>query len=301
MGWQNWIRGGAIATASVGLVIACSSSSDKVVIDPAVDASSPSSPQGSGSDAAAASDVVSSDVVAVDVQDATPPADAADAGDATDGADADAHAPLTRVSGHVDYNGPVVAADVQLLAPFTDSTTTDQNGDFAFYVPLGSQAVFKVTATDASLYPMIRGLVAAASNRIRVFYLAGPPEQQAAQSLGKSFDTSKGIVEVDFRNSSIGGYGVTLATTTGGAAVTPGFGFALDDTSTPQLTMSTLTGGDGSTLLLGDVAASSMTFTPTVPADAGLPCKPCDGVSLPVEANVVTWFDFECGTATDCE
>jgi hypothetical protein len=30
-------------------------------------------------------------------------------------------------------------------------------------------------------------------------------------------------------------------------------------------------------------------------------CKPCDAPALPIQAGVVTWFDFECGSATDCE
>jgi hypothetical protein len=230
-----------------------------------------------------------------------PPADGAtaDAAPLDAGADADASpVVLKRVSGHVDYNGPVVGAAVDVLSPAAMSTSTDLNGDFFFYVPLGASVVMKVVAPN--LFPMIRGVVVGTSNRIRNFYLAGPPEQMAAQSLGLQFDATKGIVEVDFRNSAVGGYGVALKS--GAAAVTPAFGIALDDTSTPQASMLTLTGGDGSTLLLGDVMPASITsFAPTLPDGGVMACKPCDAPVLPVQAGVVTWFDFECGSATDCQ
>ncbi len=45
---------------------------------------------------------------------------------------------------------------------------------------------------------MIRGVVVGETNRIRKFYLAGPPEQEAAPAIGLEFDPAKGIVEVDF-------------------------------------------------------------------------------------------------------
>lgn len=79
----------------------------------------------------------------------------------------------------------------------------------------------------------------------------------------------------------------------------PGFGIAFNDQGDPQSSTMTLTGGDGSTLLLGNVAPSTATFTPTLPLDAGT-CQPCDAQQLPVVANTVTWFDFECGAAS-CE
>lgn len=285
------------------MAVACGSTAEKAAppssdVDGSVSAPTTTDP-GLDTDAGGGGDARVDEAGAVDAPiDVLPLPDVADAGDA----DVDAGA-MVRVTGHVDFNGAVVGADVQLLSPRLDSTTTDQDGDFIFYVPEGSQAIFKVTASGA--YPMIRGVVAGQTNRIRVFYLAGTSEQQAAQSLGKTFDPSKGIVEVDFRNASIGGYGVTITATTGGATVSPGYGIALDGTSTPQLSTTTLTGGDGSTLLLGDVPANaSVSFTPSVPADAGadasVACKPCDAVALPIEPNVVTWFDMECGSA-NCE
>lgn len=217
---------------------------------------------------------------------------------ATPDADADAGpVVLRRVSGHVDYNGPVVGANVTLLAPMAMSTTTDQSGDFFFYAPIGSAAIVKVVAPN--LFPMLRGVVVADVSRIRNFYLAGPAEIQAAQALGKTFDPAKGIVEIDFRNVTAGGYSAAL--TKAGAAVTPGFGIALDGAGDPQLSLETLAGGDGSTLLLGDVAAGTVSFTPQLPDAGVMPCKPCDAPALPVQPGVVTWFDFECGSATDCQ
>jgi len=110
---------------------------------------------------------------------------------------------------------------------------------------------------------------------------------------------TKGIVEVDFRNASVGGYSAVM--TKSGATVTPGFGIALDNTDTPQSSTVTLTGGGGSTLLLGDVAPGTISFTPKLPDAGVLPCKPCDAPATPVQAGVVTWFDYECGSATDCQ
>jgi hypothetical protein len=233
--------------------------------------------------------------------DASPPSDAGAMNDAvTDvGADEDAAPVIMKTVGfHVEYNGPVSGASVTVLAPAPMSTATDASGDFKVTAPLGSVLVVKVQA--AGLLSMIRGIVVGATNRIRTFYLAGPPEQQAAQSLGHSFDPAKGIVEVDFRNATTGGYGAKL-TSGGGAALVPGFGIALDATGTPQSSTVTLAGGDGSTLLLGDVPPAIASFAPIVPSDAGQPCQPCDAPSLPIQAGAVTWFDFECGTATDCK
>jgi hypothetical protein len=220
----------------------------------------------------------------------------ADAATADAGADAVVDAgPPVRVSGHVDYGGPVSAATVTVLSPSSQSTITDSNGDFFFYFPAGTKIVVKVSAPN--LFPMIRGMVAGSTMRIRNFYLAGPPEIEAAQSLGRTFDPTKAIVEVDFRNASVGAYSVSLVSASG--ALIPGFGMAFDEHGDPQLSTSTLTGGDGSTLLLADLAPSTVSFVPSAPADAGAP-QPCDAQELPLEANTVTWFDFETGSAS-CE
>jgi hypothetical protein len=259
----------------VGLAAACSSGTSQ----PAVIAAVPD---------ASTADALALDAGATEFSDAPV---------VTDGHDETAHATLVRFAGHVDYMGPVANAKVSLLST-TATTTTDSNGDFFFYVPLGSVAVVKVEAPNT--FPMIRGVVVRQPMRIRVFYLAGPPEQSALQGLGLQLDPSKGVVEVDFRNSTIGGYGVQVKTS-GGALVTPGFGMALDSNGNPQQSTLTLAGGDGSTLLLGNVNPGDVSFTPVVPAGATLPCKPCDAPALPIEAGAVTWFDFECGTATDCE
>lgn len=263
--------------AALGL-IACATIS-AASLDPAVEAAVP---QSADAPVESAAEVVRDSSVA-------------DVGSKADGAPV----VLKRISGHVDYNGPVANADVTLLSPSSMTTTSDATGDFFFYVPIGSTAIIKVVAPN--VYPMIRGVVAADTNRIRNFYLAGPPEQQAAQSLGKQFDVAKGIVEVDFRNVSVGGYSVALTASAGGAPVAPGFGMVLDAQGAPQLSTVTLAGGDGSTLLLGDVAPTAVSFTPKLPDAGVLPCKPCDAPALPVQAGVVTWFDFECGMAMDCQ
>ena len=236
-------------------------------------------------------------VAPVDAADAVAPVDAADAADA-----ADAFV-VTRVTGwHVEYDGqPVVGAAVSVLSPAAASTTTDATGDFKLTVPVGAAVVVKVTPpaalATAGVLPMIRGLVVGDSNRIRTLYLAGPPERQAAIALGHTPDAAKGIVEVDFRNASVGGYGATL---TSGAPLVAGYGIALDAMDNPVSSTVTVVGGGGSTLLLGDVTPStSVTFAPTTPA--GRTCTPCDASPLPIQAGVVTWFDFECGSATDCK
>ena len=146
---------------------------------------------------------------------------------------------------------------------------------------------------------MIRGVVVTDANRIRNFYLAGPPEQQAAQSLGLQFDASKGIVEVDFRNAAVGGYGASM--TKSGAPVLPGFGIALDAVGDSAVLHGDAHGRRRKTLLLGDVAPGSVSFTPKLPDAGVMACKPCDAPTLPIQPGVVTWFDFECGSATDCQ
>jgi hypothetical protein len=275
-GWWTWACGAAALTACL---VACATLPVAPLDGPDVDDASPES--------STTAEPGASDAAVTDAADAA----------ASDG-DADA-APvvLKRVSGHVEFNGPVAGAAVTMLAPMAMSTTTDQAGDFFFYAPVGSSAVVKVVAPNAM--PMIRGVVVSDPSRIRVFYLAGASEQQAAQALGKTFDPTKGIVEVDFRNANVGGYSVVM--TKSGAAVTPGFGIALDGAGDPQLATETLVGGDGSTLLLADVAPGTVSFAPLLP-DAGVTaCKPCDAPALPIQAGVVTWFDFECGSATDCQ
>lgn len=280
VGWS------ACTTTSVGG--AGDASTDSPIADgPAVDVARPT-------DAVAPVDAADA-VAPVDAADAVAPADAADAADAF---------VVTRVTGwHVEYDGqPVVGATVSVLSPSAATTTTDASGDFKLTVPVGAAVVVKVTppaaATAAGVLPMIRGLVVGDSNRIRTLYLAGPPERQAAIALGHTPDAAKGIVEVDFRNAAVGGYGSTL--TSGGAPLTPGYGIALDAMDNPVSSTITVVGGGGSTLLLGDVtAAASVAFGITTPA--GRTCTPCDASPLPIQAGVVTWVDFECGSATDCK
>lgn len=145
---------------------------------------------------------------------------------------------------------------------------------------------------------MIRGLVLGDRNRIRTLYLAGPAERQAAMAVGHTPDAAKGIVEVDFRNAAVGGYGAALSS--GGGPLAPGYGVVLDAMDNPVSSLTTVTGGGGSTLLLGNVAPSAAVgFGFTAPA--GRTCTPCDATPLPIQAGVVTWFDFECGAATDCK
>ena len=266
------VRGACAVASALVVVVACTSDPESVgtvVVPSASDA-------GTGTDARAV----------------VPPPAPVDAG--VD-ADADAAPPvLRRVSGHVDYQGDVAGATVTLMAPFPETTKTDSSGDFFFYVPVGSTAIMKVEAPN--LFPMIRGWTATdPPGRIRNFYLAGPPEIAAAQALNVSFDPAKGIVEVDFRNATVGGYGATM--TSGATVISPAFGIALDAMGNPALAQTTLVGGDGSTLLLGNVQPTPVTFAASVP-DAGVSaCTPCDAPALPIQPNTVTWFDFECGNA----
>jgi len=237
-------------------------------------------------------DAVIDSAVAMDAADAYVATDATDAADAADAAPV----VLKQIGGHVEAGGAVVGAKVTVLSP-PMMTTTDASGNFLFNLPLGAAVVIKVEPLDTTRMPMIRGLVVGDTNRPRVFYLTGPDELGALQSLGDTLDPAKALVEVDFRNATQGGYSVTL--TGGGATLTPGFGAGLDAMGSPQSTMVTLAGGTGSTLYLGNVAPSNVSFAPHI-GDAGLPCKPCDGPALPTQAGVVTWYDFECGSATDC-
>jgi hypothetical protein len=135
--------------------------------------------------------------------------------------------------------------------------------------------------------------------RPRVFYLLTEDEIAATTAaLDVTFDPSTAILEVDFRNAELGGYGVTL-TTPGGDVVAPAFGVVFDGDDQPQLGELTLVGGNGSTLLLAGLPPGPVHFAPIVPAGATLPCQPRDADPLPLVAGAVTWFDYECGNGTD--
>lgn len=216
----------------------------------------------------------------------------AGAGDAATDA---APPPIHRVVGHVDYGGDVVGATATLLVPFTTTTVTDAKGDFELFLPEGRTAIVKVTPPAGSqALPMIRGFVVRPNARIRQYYLVGQDERLAAQALGVTVDPAKAIVEVDFRNASTGGYSAVLKN--GLDVLAPGFGIALAANGTPTLSTSTVAGGNGSTLFLGNLTPVSFTTTPSSPGDAGA-CQPCDATELPMQPGVVTWIDFECGAA----
>ena len=215
-------------------------------------------------------------------------------------AEADAPPVLRRFSGTVELDGkPVVGARVDLMAPLLASAMTDATGAFFFLAPVGTSAIVKVVPPAATgALAMIRGVQVTDPSRIRVFYLLRASDAKALEAFGLTIDPTKGIVETDFRNAQTGGYGVTLKNASG--TVSPGFGIAFDATESPVLSTVTVTGGNGSTLLYGNVPTGNVSFTPTVPGDAGRPCQPCDAPELPIQAGTVTWFDFECGSATDC-
>ena len=205
---------------------------------------------------------------------------------------------LVRVFGNVNYNGGLDSVTITRLGAAGEISHTDANGDFFFDAIDGSLLIMEAAVPSRpELIPMIRGVIAHDHIRPRVFYLLGPSDVTAASGLGLSFDPAKAIVEVDFRNAAIGGYGATL--TRAGQVVTPGFGIVYDASGNPQAGQITATGGDGSTLLLGDLAPGDVAFGASVPAAATLPCQPRDAAPLPTMAGVVTWFDYECGTATD--
>lgn len=202
---------------------------------------------------------------------------------------------LHRVVGHVDYGGDVAGAVVTLLAPFTTTTQTDAKGDFELFLPEGRTAIVKVVApVGSTALPMIRGFVVRPNARFRQYYLVGQDERMAAQALGVTVDPTKAIVEVDFRNASTGGYSATLRK--GLDILVPGFGIAVAANGTPTLSMSTVAGGGGSTIFLGNLPPANFSVTPSSPGDAGA-CQPCDATELPMEPGVVTWVDFECGAA----
>ncbi len=209
---------------------------------------------------------------------------------------ADVEGMTERAVGHVELGGPVMGAMVELLEPFEASTTTNASGNFGFDVPLGSRVVVKVSHTGVR--PLIRSWIVNSNVRQRQFYLLARAEEEAAEGLGHTIDESKAILEVDFRNAGIGGYGVTM--TSGGNPVTAGFGVALEDDGDPVTSLLTVAGGGGSTLILGNVPPGDVSFTPIVPSAATLACRPCDPQPIPLQAGVVTWYDFECGEATDC-
>jgi hypothetical protein len=223
------------------------------------------------------------------------PADAA-----IDGPPPDAPPPMVRVFGHVEAYGQAQdGMQVVTLEGSSQSMLTDAQGDFYFDAPEGSRLIVEVQSGTRPLLSMIRGVIAQDHLRPRVFYLVTDDEIAATEAAtGVTFDASTAIVEVDFRNAEIGGYGATL-TSSASTVLTPTFGVALDSGGTPQNSQVTLAGGDGSTLLLGGLPAGSATFAPIVPVAATLPCQPRDANPLPLVAGKVTWFDYECGNGMD--
>ncbi len=212
----------------------------------------------------------------------------------------DAFKPMVRVFGHVEANGqPVFAASVTTLEGTQLSTTTDTDGNFYFDVVEGSRLIMRVDPIGLhDALPMIRGLIAYDHLRVRNFYIIIEDEVIAAESLGIEFDPTKAIVEVDFRNAAIGGYAATL-TPPGEPPLQPAFGIVTDEDGQPELGQTTIAGGNGSTLLLGGLSPGAVDFAAIVPAGATLPCQPRDAQPLPLEAGVVTWFDYECGEGED--
>jgi hypothetical protein len=206
---------------------------------------------------------------------------------------------MVRVFCNVEANGgpPQQPVRVTTIEGLPRTTMTDQDGRFYFDAPEGSRLIMRIEPDVVYLFPMIRGVIAEEHIRPRVFYLLTSAEVEVASQLGISFDASAAVVEVDFRNADIGGYGATL--TTNGTPMQPAFGVALDDQGQPQISERTVSGGNGSTLLLGGLPVGPATFAADVPAAATLPCLPRDANPLPLEAGTVTWFDYECGLGED--
>jgi hypothetical protein len=207
---------------------------------------------------------------------------------------------FVRVQGHVELNGSAdPSAVATLLAPVTGIPTalTNADGDFYFDVPKEARVVIKVE--HSGIRPLIRSYVAREPSRIRQYYLLSREEEGAVTGLGHTIDEGKALLEIDFRNAALGGYGVTM-TDPGAAVVTAGFGIALEDDGDPVTSQLTVAGGGGSTLMLGNIPPGDVSFTPIVPSGASLPCQPCDAQPIPLQAGAVTWYDFECGSATDC-
>jgi len=178
-------------------------------------------------------------------------------------------------------------------------TNADDSGDFFFDVPDGSRLIVRVPGSTDKLYlPMIRGVVAHDHLRSRNYYLLSQPEiDDAESSLGVTYDPSTAILEIDFRNVTIGGYGATL--TRNGNPVVPSFGVVDDANGNPVKSETTVVGGDGSTLLLAGLPPGDVSLSAIVPAGAAFPCEQRDADPIPLEAGVVTWFDYECAGNPD--
>jgi len=206
-------------------------------------------------------------------------------------------AQLVRVYGHISPNVVLDGSPSTIEGPLVNAQL-DGQGDFYFDVPDGSRLIMRVPASVEGHLPMIRGVVAHDHLRPRVYYLLGPDELTGvASALNVTFDPSTAILEVDFRNAEIGGYGVTLTGSSG--VITPAFGVVLDSNDAPQLGQLTLVGGNGSTLVLAGLPPGNVSFAPIVPVGATLPCQPRDADPLPLVAGTVTWFDYECGNGQD--
>jgi hypothetical protein len=227
--------------------------------------------------------------------------DASTDADAIDAAPPIDTAQIVRVYGHVVETGEQVGLDglITTVEGPAMTTTPDPTGDFYFEVPDSSRLITRVPGSNDDVYlPMIRGVVAHDHLRVRNYYLLSQPEIDAAENaLGVTFDPSTAILEVDFRNVVIGGYGVTL--TRNGNSLAPSFGIVVDGNGNPVQSEVTVVGGDGSTLLLAGLPPGDVLLTPIVPSDAAFPCEARDADPIPLEAGVVTWFDYECAGNPD--
>lgn len=179
------------------------------------------------------------------------------------------------------------------VASNAGTATTNANGEFSLDVASGTELVMRASTADTMHLHMIRGVVAQAGMRTRHFNLVTKAQLSAMSALGVTFDPTKAIVEVNFLHASAGGYGVKLTQASG--TVTPPFGIA--DSGGDYVLATTTQTAFATSVLLANLPPGDTKFTAITPG-ATLPCQRRDVDPLPLEANTVTWVDFECGTDT---
>jgi hypothetical protein len=163
-----------------------------------------------------------------------------------------------------------------------NSTLTAGDGSYSLQVPVG--ALF-LRATAANYQTEEIGVVVPVAGSVDISLVSSAAVSQVAGALGITLDAAKGLFVVRFDNAmKAGGYGATLS-----AAHDPSFAFL---NGAPQLSMTTLAGGDDN-LIFPNTVAGTTTVTPLPPT--GKTCTPEQSIAQwRVDPGVLTQISFAC-------
>lgn len=176
---------------------------------------------------------------------------------------------------------PVSAARAVRAAP---------DGNFQIQAPVGVPVMVQVDADEH--VSRIQGYVLGPNGDTRDFYMTPTAAlDEIRTALGVSITSTAGIVWIDFRNSSVGGFTATVSAAHGPSLTLL---YNPNPNGAPVLSNATLEGVPASELIFLEVAPPRTTVLASPPA--GRMCTPRDPLiaDWPVIAGVMTQVDFEC-------